>query len=126
MGYKNILLVDDDSDDAELFSMAMHTIDEKLICVIENDAIRALKNLKNTKEIPDVIFLDINMPTLSGNGFLELIRLEDSLKDIPVVLYSGHSDEALKSLAKNAEKTQFLSKPSKYRDLVESLRKIVG
>ncbi|MEO8535156.1 MAG: response regulator [Flavobacterium sp.] len=125
MRYKKILLVDDDADDAEIFSMALHTIDEKLVCVIENNALQALKNLKAAKKLPDIIFLDFNMPYLDGHEFLKLLRDVEGLKKIPVVLYSGHTDEAMKELTKNFKKLDYLTKPNSYREIIKALKKII-
>ena len=74
MKYRNILLVDDDTDDAEIFVTALHAINNKIKYSVENNALEALKKLQDLKLSPDVIFLDYHMPYLDGTEFLKLLR----------------------------------------------------
>ncbi|MBW1654591.1 response regulator [Flavobacterium quisquiliarum] len=125
MKYRNILLVDDDTDDAEIFVTALHAINNKIKYSVENNALEALKKLQDLKLSPDVIFLDYHMPYLDGTEFLKLLRGVKELKNIPVVLYSGHSGTLLKEAIDKFKKVQFLKKQGNFRKLTELLNDII-
>lgn len=85
----NILLADDDKDDRFLFQKAL-----KALPVITNlttvyNGVQLMKYLsENSEHLPDVLFLDINMPC--KNGFECLLEKKEfgMLKDLPVVMFS--------------------------------------
>ncbi|GAA3757460.1 response regulator [Flavobacterium ginsengiterrae] len=125
MQYKNILLVDDDTDDTEIFQMAVASFDSNIKISIENNALKSLKKLKETTKFPDIIFLDYYMPYLDGSEFLKLLREIKGLKKIPVVLYSGQAGSAIKDVAATFKDVKFLKKKSDFRDIVDSLKSII-
>lgn len=125
MKYKNVLLLDDDPDDAELFITATKAVDEKIKSVVETNALDVLKKLNEATKFPDIIFLDYKMSYLDAGEFLELLRSIKGLKNIPIVLYSGHSGEAVKDLIKKHKKLLFLKKQSSFSDSIESLKAII-
>jgi CheY-like chemotaxis protein len=89
-----ILLAEDDSDDAILFSEAIKesTIHARLTWVEDGDK---LLNYLNTEDRyqPDIIFLDINMPRRDGKECLKVMRMDSTLKDVPVVMFSTSLNE---------------------------------
>lgn len=125
MKYKNILLVNDNTDDAEVFVSVLNAINHKIRSSVEYSALEALKKLQDSKLSPDIIFLDYNMPYLDGSVFLKLLRDIKSLQKIPVVLYSRNSGDMLQDALSKFKKVEFLKKHSNFRKLFESLQKIV-
>lgn len=84
-----IILADDDIDDRFFFDMALKTlpIETKLITV--NDGQRLMDHLsKNSDNLPDVLFLDLNMPRKNGAECLKEIKNNKDLKKLPVIIYS--------------------------------------
>lgn len=113
---KTILLIDDDTDDTELFKEALFEIDQSVILNRTGDGQEAIDTL-DTLKIPDMIFLDINMPGMNGWQFLSEIKANLKYRDIPVIMYttSSEPEEVKKSLALGA--LCFIPKPSNYEDL---------
>jgi CheY-like chemotaxis protein len=72
--FKNVLLVDDDyvSNFIAEHLLQKHKIAENVFFSRNGD--EALKLLKETKEFPELIFLDINMPVMDGFEFIEAFR----------------------------------------------------
>ncbi|MEP6805881.1 MAG: response regulator [Flavobacterium sp.] len=120
-----ILLVDDDDDDCELFVAAIHSLNKNIITTISNNSLEALNNLKIAAVLPDFIFLDMQMPYLSGAEFIQQLRAVPELSKIQVVIYSSHSHETLKNLTKDLEQVQIFSKPNNFNELVSTLDNIL-
>ncbi len=68
---RTFFIVDDDIDDQELFIEAVKEVDSSIECLSSSDCEHALNLLKNGEiAIPDIIFLDLNMPRLNGKQCL--------------------------------------------------------
>lgn len=85
----NIVLADDDIDDCRFFDRALKelSISCNLKIVMDGEELMQLLTTE-TAEIPDVLFLDINMPRKSGTECLEEIKKIERLKNLPVVILS--------------------------------------
>jgi CheY-like chemotaxis protein len=125
MPYSSILFIDDDDDDLEFFASAIHQISSSLICGTENSAQQALDKLKSKEAIPDVIFLDLNMPVMNGFQFLEEIKNNDDLKDIPVIILSTSSADKTIQQTKALGAVDFITKPNNFSGLRSMLQKIL-
>lgn len=117
MLYKNILLIDDDSDDADVFIEAVNSLDRNITCTAQTNPIKALEYLASLEILPDLIFLDYNMPVLNGNEFLAKMRVVKRLAVIPVIVYSTYSQAAAETLCIVHENEQYITKPSNFNDL---------
>lgn len=93
MEHRICLLVDDDLDDHEIFSLALKEANDPVEIVRAYDGVEALCHLRdNAHERPDFIFLDLNMPRMNGKQCLEQIKEDSHLRSIPVVIYSTSSE----------------------------------
>jgi CheY-like chemotaxis protein len=81
-----ILAVDDDDDDLEFFEEVIASIDRKIKCVKIKNCSEAYQILMHV--IPDVLFLDINMPKENGLDCFKSLKQNDRFKHIPIVFYS--------------------------------------
>jgi CheY-like chemotaxis protein len=126
MPYQKILLIDDDAEDHEIFSSALSIVSNALECVSLTDPKEALYKL-DTKELkPDVIFLDLNMPIMSGQEFLIKIKGIDHLKHIPVIIYSTSSNAATIATTKELGAIDFITKPNRFNTLVDILKPLIN
>lgn len=123
---KTILLADDDSDDAGMFCEALANIDSHITCYTVENGKEALDFLMSkAEEKPQMIFLDINMPVMSGWECLLKLKNCAEFQEIPVVIYSTSS------LDKDVEKAFelgaccFITKPVRFDDLKMLLEAIV-
>jgi CheY-like chemotaxis protein len=83
----HILLADDDEDDRFFFNMALKDFPVKLTAVEDGEKLMHFL-LANVKALPDVLFLDLNMPRKNGSECLLEIKEHESLKKLPVIIYS--------------------------------------
>lgn len=125
MPNKKILFIDDDPDDREMFELALSKITGHIDFSTHSNAVEALKALQSNAGGPDVIFLDINMPMMDGKQFLTRIKAIDSLKHIPVIMFSTASDWDTIRETIGLGAASFITKPSRLETLVDLLRPIV-
>jgi len=120
-----ILLVDDDLDDQEIFRLALAEVDDSIFIITAASGVEALDRLKTEQLRPDCIFLDLNMPRMSGKQCLKLIKAEPNLVHIPVIIYSTSAEirdiEETNALGAAA----FITKPAIIQDLVTSLQNVL-
>ena len=90
----HIMLADDDEDDRLFFREAFEEVKINYEFSTFNDG-EQLMDYLNVPEnpLPDIIFLDLNMPRKSGIECLREIRNDDRLKKISVAIYSTSSSE---------------------------------
>jgi len=122
MKYKNILQIDDDFDDCEFFQQALEGVSTAAYTALHNP-IEALQKLIDKEIKPDLIFLDINMPLMSGIELLAEIKKRDTIKNIPVIIFS--TAPVSSSLAKILDAKDYVTKPSNFNELKNILRDIL-
>jgi CheY-like chemotaxis protein len=90
----HIVLAEDDEDDRAFFKEAIDEVKIKTKVDLVNDGQQLMEYLtKEGAKIPDVIFLDLNMPRKSGIECLVEIRANKKLKDISIAIYSTSAAE---------------------------------
>ena len=120
----NILYIDDDPDDVEIFLEALHVIDPKIICNIAHDGIQGLQILRELVVPPDYIFVDINMPRMTGKEFLYEIKKSNHLKSIPVIMFSTTSSPLEIKQYFKVGAYAFIVKPYNFGKLCEALKSV--
>ena len=81
-------LVDDFEEDRKIFLMALKSLNSSISLVTANNGLDALEKFKDAGLLPDYIFLDANMPYMSGKDCLIKLRDMKRLKDVPIIIYS--------------------------------------
>lgn len=102
---RHVVLVDNDPDEHELLLEPLKEIDHSVKLSWYSDARNFLLSIrKDAGTLPDVIILDINMPTMDGWECLSILKDSPRTHLIPVVMYStsGSQTEITKSLKQGA------------------------
>ncbi len=86
------MLIDDDTDDQEIFLYALRELNMPVLCQFARDGRDALDKLAVMEQKPDHIFLDLNMAPMDGRACLQALKQSPQLRDIPVIIYSTSSD----------------------------------
>ncbi len=90
----HVLLADDDEDDRLFFKDAFEEIKIQTKVKFVHDGMQLMEYLLHPETIlPNILFLDLNMPKMSGHECLSEIKKNDSLKDLIVAIYSTSSSE---------------------------------
>ena len=85
----NILLADDDIDDRSFFEKALKEVAISTPLTTVNDGEQLMKYLAdNSEQLPNILFLDLNMPRKNGFECLVEISENESLKDLSVIIFS--------------------------------------
>jgi CheY-like chemotaxis protein len=85
----NILFADDDADDRFFFDKALKEIDIITSLTTVNDGQLLMNYLcEDCKSLPDVLFLDLNMPRKNGYECLSELKQNVRLKNIPVIVFT--------------------------------------
>jgi CheY-like chemotaxis protein len=90
MALQKCLLVTDDPDDHQAFTDAITEISDNAVVVVILDSHKALKLLLENSFLPDYVFIDLSMTGIRINTFLQGLKKEALLRDIPVVLYGDN------------------------------------
>jgi CheY-like chemotaxis protein len=120
-----LFLVDDDIDDHEIFKSALAKVDEDLALLTATNGYEALNLLSTASTLPDYIFVDLNMPRMGGLQFLKEIKQTDTLKNIPVIIYSTSSNPGDIAKTKQLGAISFVTKPSRFSDLCSLLQSLI-
>lgn len=123
---KTILLVDDDPDDQLLFAEALHDADDAVLCLTADNGIDALSKLNfGAMLLPNVIFMDVNMPKMNGIDCLKELKKTNLLKDIPVIMYSTSCSPDYQKECFDNGAVLYVEKPSDFLQLCNLLKQIV-
>lgn len=117
-----VLAVDDDLINLKLLkSMLLKTGHVKEVIEAKNgsDAIGELK----AREDIDLILLDIIMPVMGGIEMLKVVRADDSLQQLPIIVLT--TDETKKAEALEAGANGFLMKPIRQDDLIAKMNTVI-
>jgi len=105
----------------------MQEIYDKAECVFATDGIYALEKIKsNTSFIPDLIFIDINMPRMNGIQCLAEIKKIKRLQNVPAYMYSTSAEISIVEECKKLGATDFIKKHIDTKDLKQDLVRIVS
>ncbi|WP_158860259.1 response regulator [Lunatibacter salilacus] len=121
-----IVLADDDADDRDLFSEAVANSGTKVKMETARDGVELIELLKSKNKLPDLIFLDLNMPNKNGRDCLIEIRKSAELRHIPVVIYSTSSSRIDIDFTYENGANLFVSKPSSFRELVQIAKTVLA
>jgi len=120
-----ILLADDDRDDRELFEEAVGAAELHTELTTVSDGDKLLKHLASLDgTLPDIIFLDINMPLKNGKECLKVIRSNRKFEQVPIIMFStsAYKEDIEETFTNGAN--LYISKPNFLNDEVKILKEI--
>ena len=111
-----ILFADDDQDDLDLLQEVLAEVAPTHVLHYVNHGENVLQSVK--EKLPDLIFLDYNLPGCDGAECLKSLKEEPRTKDIPVVIYSTSSARYLNA-------ARYMLKPVSYSGIFKGLALIL-
>jgi len=117
----NLMLVDDDKLAALIARKMLERASGKFEVSVYLNAMNALKVLKNQRELPDAILLDINMPQIDGWKFLDYLNKMDVFTDV-IMLTASLYDDDMQKAKEYPQVKGFFQKPLDKTKIVKLLR----
>jgi len=124
--FLNIYLADDDDADQFLFKEALEEMELKTRLTIMDSGIQLLNMLGEAiTALPDIIFMDINMPCKNGFECLDELKQHASLKIIPVVMLSSSCLPESERMALKLGASKYICKPNSFEILVREIKDVL-
>jgi CheY-like chemotaxis protein len=122
-----IIIVEDDTDDQEMFSKVFKALDYKNEILFFNDGQEALTYLTAKTTEPFIVFSDMNMPKLNGMELRKQIHENEDirLKTIPYLFFTTSAEQEAVIDAYSKSIQGFFVKPSNFHDLKSMVNIIV-
>ena len=125
-----ILLVEDNPADARLITEAFSEFADKSILNVVKDGSEAMdyvykKGKYTNKNFPSIILLDLNLPKVNGREILKIIKEDDKLKVIPVIVLTTSKDENDISSSYRNHANAYITKPvdfDEFKSLIRSFQ----
>ena len=123
----NILLADDDTDDCIFFKEAVEELQLSTQLSSLHDGEQLMQHLNNeTNKLPDVLFLDLNMPRKNGFECLSEIKLDQRLKELPVIIFSTSFEQEVVNLLYKNGAQYFIRKPSEFSQFKKIIHQTIS
>lgn len=120
----NIILADDDRDDVYLFKNAVEELALAINLATVYDGQELMKRLsQKTLDLPDAIFLDLNMPLKSGQECLTEIKENEEFHHLPVIIFSTGYQQSVVDKLYDGGAHYYIQKPPSFGVLQNVIKK---
>jgi CheY-like chemotaxis protein len=120
----DVLVVEDDLGDQLLIEEALTAKGQPRSIMRAPDGLAALEHLRNAERHPDLIVLDLNMPRMGGAELLSILKTDDQLRVIPVVVLTTSSSPADISDAYQRHANAYVIKPVDFGEFTKAVQSI--
>lgn len=121
----NILLADDDADDRLIFEKALKGLTVITSLSTVDDGEKLMTVLQNVNELPDVVFIDFNMPCKNGMECLKEIKKNKNLKHIPIIIYSTSFEKVVVDLLFENGAQYFIRKVAEFSIFKKTIQQVL-
>ena len=116
-----IFLAEDDSEDADIFKDALSDLNLHTTLTVVQNGILLMNLLESSEPLPDIIFLDLNMPLKNGLQCLKEIKSSEKWKSLNIIILSTSSNNTQKEEMYSHGANFFLTKASSYKEFKNNL-----
>ena len=123
-----IVLIEDDSEDEELFREALLELGIENELRVFHNCLEAWDYLQTTTDMPLIIFSDVNLPILNGLDFKRRIDADPHLrrKSIPFIFYSTSTAQHIVNEAYTQMTVQgFFEKSSHFEEIKKCIKRVI-
>lgn len=118
-----VLIVDDDPN---MIAILGNLLEDSFKRQVTTSGKKALKILTESKELPDLILLDLIMKEIDGFEICSIVRSNERLKDIPIIVISGLSDGNSIKKALDTGCTDYIRKPFEKKEVQARIMKHIN
>lgn len=129
MGQKanpSILFIEDDMIERMKFERTVSKLGFENKIIEASNGEEALQILEEKDVVPNIIFLDLNMPRISGLEFLQKLKSDDRLKFIPTIVLTTSNNHKDVLECYRIGIAGYILKPLKYEDYVNKIDKVLS
>lgn len=123
MGTKSlrILLIEDDTIEVMKLKRAIAKLEMDHQLIEAEDGEKALGILKSIETLPDIIFLDLNMPKINGIEFLKIVKEDTVLRYLPTIILTTSSNRKDVLECYKQGVAGYIIKPLKYDEYIDKI-----
>jgi CheY-like chemotaxis protein len=130
MGRK-IVIIEDNPADAKTLRVALARRDPDIETILLEDGVRAIEYFSSSSfdddaDPPDLVFLDLNLPIVSGFEVLEFLKSDPQLRKLPVVVLSGSSSQQEIERCYAAGANSYFCKPTGIQQVFDMAAELVS
>jgi CheY-like chemotaxis protein len=119
----SILLVEDDVVDVMSVKRALRELNSNHVLTVAGNGEEALAYLRNPENpLPGIMLLDINMPRMNGLDLLKIIKADERLRRVPVIVLTTSKEEKDRLESFSLSAAGYMIKPVEYPGFVEVVR----
>lgn len=120
-----IIYAEDDIEDFNFLCEIVKSRNSSIDIMNTRNGAETLEFLENAVVLPDLIFMDINMPAMDGKACLREIKKDIRFKDLPIVVYTTSRDPKDKLQCLQLGATDYVEKPHSVKAAYEVLGKFI-
>lgn len=122
----HVFVTDDDDDDRLLFQEVIRELPYLVHLSMARDGEETINILNQSQQLPDILFLDLNMPLKNGLECLKEIKAIHKLSNLPVIIFSTSSYPAAIDQAYNAGAHLYIRKPNDFLSFKRSIQYVLS
>lgn len=123
---KRVFLADDDEDDQLLFNDVLKELSSSIELTVARDGEHLMKLLTQLKQLPDILFLDLNMPLKNGFECLEEIKADKKFENLPVIIFSTSSQPSAIEHVYHYGAHLYVRKPNDFTNLKKIIHYVLS
>jgi DNA-binding response OmpR family regulator len=121
MGKKRILVVDDEEDILSVLKFRLEANGYETLSA--SDGQEGLDKAKSEK--PDLVILDLMLPKLDGYKVCRMLKMDESYKAIPVIMFTAKAQEKDEYAGKETMADAYISKPFESEVLLKKIKELL-
>ena len=122
----HLLLADDDVDDIDFFKDALDEIESNVQFSFVKNGVELMSYLTSDESPkPDLLFLDLNMPKKSGIECIDEIKANDTINQIPIMVFSTSLDKMVVDDLYASGAERYIQKPGEFSNLKKVIKKAI-
>lgn len=122
----NILLIEDDNIEIMKLQRTVSKLGLSHRITEAKNGEQALELLRSGQPLPDIVLLDLNMPRMSGIEFLSILKEDEVLKYLPIVILTTSENRVDLVECYRIGIAGYIIKPLKYEDYQDKLSKVLA
>ncbi len=123
---KKVLIVDDEPNILILMEQALEKLEDEddVELLTARDGLEALNIIK--EEQPDLVFLDVMMPKMSGLEVCNTVKNELGMKDVYIIMLTAKGQEYDKQSGMAMGANLYMTKPFRPKEVLVKAREVLG